>query len=59
MTLVRPLSSATPLGDNESAPPSNRDPFDRVLLSQAQIEGMSLLTRDAAVLRYGALAMAI
>lgn len=37
----------------------HKDPFDRLLLSQAQIEGMTLLTRDAAVLRYGALAMAI
>lgn len=37
----------------------HRGPFDRLLLSQAQIEGMTLLTRDAAVLRYGALAMAI
>lgn len=40
-------------------PPLHRDPFDRLLLSQAQIEGMTLLTRDAAVLRYGALAMSI
>ncbi len=40
-------------------PPLHRDPFDRLLLSQAQIEGMTLLTRDAAVLGYGALAMAI
>ena len=40
-------------------PPLHRDPFDRLLLSQAQIEGMTLLSRDAAVLRYGALAMAI
>lgn len=40
-------------------PPLHKDPFDRLLLSQAQIEGMTLLTRDAAVLRYGALAMAI
>lgn len=40
-------------------PPLHEDPFDRLLLSQAQIEGMTLLTRDAAVLRCGALAMAI
>lgn len=40
-------------------PPLHHDPFDRLLLSQAQIEGMTLLTRDAAVLRYGALAMAV
>ncbi len=40
-------------------PPLHKDPFDRLLLSQAQIEGMTLLTRDALVLRYGALAMVI
>lgn len=40
-------------------PPLHKDPFDRLLLSQAQVEAMTLLTRDAAVLRYGALAMAI
>ena len=40
-------------------PPLHKDPFDRLLLSQAQIEGMTLLTRDVSVLRYGALAMAI
>ncbi len=40
-------------------PPLHKDPFDRLLLSQAQIEGLTLLTRDAAVLRYGALAMRV
>jgi PIN domain nuclease of toxin-antitoxin system len=40
-------------------PALHKDPFDRLLLSQAQIEGMTLLTRDAEVLRYGATAMAI
>ena len=40
-------------------PALHKDPFDRLLLSQAQIEGMTLLSRDALVLRYGALAMAI
>ena len=55
---------ALPLGVHHAAnvrllPPLHRDPFDRLLLSQAQIEGMTLLTRDAAVLRYGALAMSI
>ncbi|MEO7151848.1 MAG: type II toxin-antitoxin system VapC family toxin, partial [Burkholderiaceae bacterium] len=37
-------------------PALHKDPFDRLLLSQAQIEGMTLLSRDAAVLGYGALA---
>jgi len=40
-------------------PALHHDPFDRLLLSQAQIEGLTLLTRDAAVLRYGALAMRV
>jgi PIN domain nuclease of toxin-antitoxin system len=40
-------------------PPHHKDPFDRLLLSQAQVEGMTLLTRDAAVLQYGAIAMSI
>jgi PIN domain nuclease of toxin-antitoxin system len=40
-------------------PSLHSDPFDRLLLSQAQVEGMTLLTRDAAVLSYGAIAMSI
>lgn len=40
-------------------PQLHKDPFDRLLLSQAQLEGLTLLTRDRAVLRYGALAMRI
>jgi PIN domain nuclease of toxin-antitoxin system len=40
-------------------PALHGDPFDRLLLSQAQVESMTLLTRDAAVLRYGAIAMSI
>ena len=30
----------------------HRDPFDRILSVQAQIEGIVLLTADAAVARY-------
>ena len=33
-------------------PPLHRDPFDRLLIAQAQIEGIVLLTADAAVARY-------
>lgn len=29
------------------------DPFDRLLLATARAEGMTLLTRDAALARYG------
>jgi PIN domain nuclease of toxin-antitoxin system len=33
-------------------PPHHKDPFDRMLVAQAQIEGMVLLTNDAALSRY-------
>lgn len=33
--------------------PLHRDPFDRLLLAQARIEGLTLLTVDKAVLAYG------
>jgi PIN domain nuclease of toxin-antitoxin system len=34
-------------------PGLHRDPFDRMLLAQAQAESMTLLTSDEAVARYG------
>lgn len=36
----------------ENLPPLHRDPFDRMLLAQSRVEGFTLLTADAAVLRY-------
>jgi len=33
-------------------PPHHRDPFDRVLVAQAPVEGITLVTADAAVARY-------
>jgi PIN domain nuclease of toxin-antitoxin system len=33
-------------------PPHHRDPFDRVLIGQAIVEGMRLVTRDAMFERY-------
>jgi PIN domain nuclease of toxin-antitoxin system len=33
-------------------PPHHRDPFDRMLVAQAQVEGLSLVSRDPAVRRY-------
>ena len=33
-------------------PPLHRDPFDRLLVVQAQIEGVPLITADAQVARY-------
>ncbi len=33
-------------------PPVNSDPFDRILVAQAQIEGLTLLTLDPLIGRY-------
>ncbi len=35
-----------------SLPALHRDPFDRLLIAQAQLEGMTILTADEAVARY-------
>ena len=35
-------------------PPIHGDPFDRMLVAQANVEGMQLLTRDKNLKRYGA-----
>lgn len=34
-------------------PPHHKDPFDRILVAQARIEGLILLTVDKAVVKYG------
>ena len=33
-------------------PPHHRDPFDRILVAQAQVEGLTLLTADRVLDRY-------
>ena len=33
-------------------PPIHKDPFDRILVAQAQLEGLTLLTTDEIVSRY-------
>ncbi|MGH6950647.1 MAG: type II toxin-antitoxin system VapC family toxin [Vitreimonas sp.] len=33
-------------------PPIHKDPFDRLLIAQAQLEGLTLLTSDRAVAKY-------
>ena len=33
-------------------PPHHADPFDRMLVAQARLEGMTLVTRDPAMARY-------
>ncbi len=35
-----------------SLPFYHRDPFDRMLVAQAQLEGMTIVTRDPAIARY-------
>jgi PIN domain nuclease of toxin-antitoxin system len=40
-------------------PALHKDPFDRLLLAQAQVEGMTLLTADEAVGRYGSPALQV
>lgn len=35
-----------------SLPPLHRDPFDRILVAQATVEGITLLTSDAMVAAY-------
>lgn len=34
-------------------PPLHKDPFDRMLVAQARVEGLTLLTADKAVAKYG------
>jgi PIN domain nuclease of toxin-antitoxin system len=36
----------------DSLAPIHKDPFDRLLIAQAMVEGMTLLTVDATIARY-------
>jgi PIN domain nuclease of toxin-antitoxin system len=36
----------------DSLPPIHKDPFDRILVAQAIVEGITLLTADALVAKY-------
>lgn len=36
----------------EELPPLHRDPFDRMLVAQALVDGIPIVTRDPAVARY-------
>ena len=38
----------------DTLPPIHKDPFDRALVAQALVEGITLLTTDAVVARYPA-----
>ena len=37
----------------DDLPPLHKDPFDRMLLAQARVEGITLVSADSQVLRYG------
>jgi PIN domain nuclease of toxin-antitoxin system len=43
----------------ETLPPLHGDPFDRILVAQADMEPMRLLSRDATVAGYGAMVFAV
>ena len=47
---------AAAIGD---LPPFHADPFDRILVAQAQMEPLHLMTRDAPLARYGAMVMVV
>jgi len=34
-------------------PPLHRDPFDRMLVAQARVEGLTIISADDAIARYG------
>ena len=47
-----PVTSEHSVAVNE-LPPMHKDPFDRILVAQARVEGLLLLTGDKAVAKYG------
>lgn len=49
----RPLPLSLAHAESAAAlPPHHRDPFDRMLIAQAQIESLTVVTRDDAFSRY-------
>ncbi|UWZ50113.1 type II toxin-antitoxin system VapC family toxin [Dactylosporangium matsuzakiense] len=46
-----PISSSYAIAAGR-LPPIHRDPFDRMLIAQAQLEGLTLVTRDAHIQKY-------
>ncbi len=47
-----PINSEHAVAVND-LPPRHKDPFDRILVAQARVEGIVLLTVDKAVASYG------
>lgn len=51
---IKPLSIRIPhLRALEALPPLHRDPFDRLLVAQAQVEKMPVLSSDPIMRQYG------
>ena len=44
---------------NQDLPPIHGDPFDRLLVAQAQCDGLKLLTHDQMIVQYGDVAVEI
>jgi PIN domain nuclease of toxin-antitoxin system len=40
-------------------PPIHKDPFDRILIAQATVEGLALVTSDAEIARYASQALTV
>jgi PIN domain nuclease of toxin-antitoxin system len=47
-----PVTSEHTVAVND-LPPLHKDPFDRILVAQAHVEGLTLLTADKMVAKYG------
>lgn len=47
-----PITSEHTVAVND-LPPLHKDPFDRILVAQARVEGLTLLTSDQTVAKYG------
>jgi PIN domain nuclease of toxin-antitoxin system len=47
-----PVTSEHTVAVND-LPPLHKDPFDRILVAQARVEGLTLLTADQIVAKYG------
>ncbi len=47
-----PVTSEHSVAVND-LPPLHKDPFDRILIAQARVEGLTLLTVDKTVAKYG------
>ena len=47
-----PVTSEHAVAVND-LPPLHKDPFDRILIAQARVEGLLLLTADKSVANYG------